>query len=75
MTSLDRLVLMANQIARNLEVGGADQAIAGTADHIEKFWDPRMRAMIRSHLRGGGDGLSDIARGAIARLACPADEQ
>lgn len=69
MSSLDRLVVMANQIARNLEVTGTEQAIVDTADHIAKFWDPRMRAMITAHLRDGGDGLSDVARGAVARLA------
>ena len=59
MSSLDTLIRMANDIARNLRDTKA------TAEHIRAFWDPRMRAMIRAH---DGSGLSDIARDAIARL-------
>jgi formate dehydrogenase subunit delta len=39
----DRLVTMANQIARFFASQGADQAASGVADHLRKFWDPRMR--------------------------------
>lgn len=69
MSNLDRLVYMANQIARNLETEGADQAAADTAEHIRAFWDPRMRGLILDHLAKGGEGLSAIARDAITRLA------
>ena len=61
----DRLVYMANQIARNFAVQGEAVAIAATARHILDFWDPRMREAI---LAGDRAGLSDIAAGAIARL-------
>jgi formate dehydrogenase subunit delta len=62
----ERLVYMANQIARNFAVMGAGAA-AATADHIARFWDPRMRARIL-----GGDprqlGLSEIAASAVELL-------
>ena len=61
----DRLVYMANQIARNFAVQGEAAAIAATARHILDFWDPRMRDAI---MAGDDAGLSDIAAGAIARL-------
>ncbi len=46
----ERLVYMANQIARNFAAG--DDAIAATADHIARFWDPRMRGRILAGARG-----------------------
>ncbi len=67
--SLDKLAYMANQIARNFAAEGEDEAVTATAQHIRSFWDPRMRGMIREHLAHGGEGLSDIARAAVARLA------
>ena len=68
MNSLDRLVYMANQIARNFATMGAEKAAAATADHVASFWDPRMRAMIFDRLAAGGDGLDPIAHAAIRQL-------
>lgn len=68
MNSLEKLVYMANQIARNFATQPPEEAVAATADHIIHFWDPRMRAMILDHLDKGGSGLSDAARQAVARL-------
>ena len=45
------------------------RSVAGTADHIEKFWDPRMRSLIIAHLDAGGAGLGPIARAAIGQIA------
>lgn len=69
--TLDRLIYMANQIARNLATH-ADPA-AATADHITHFWDPRMKAMIIHHLAAGGEDLDSVATGAIRRLSGEAD--
>ena len=55
--SPEKLVYMANQIGKFFASQGADAAVAGTAEHIKKFWDPRMREAILLHLDGGGDGL------------------
>ncbi|QGN56258.1 formate dehydrogenase [Novosphingobium sp. Gsoil 351] len=57
---------MIDQIALNFAAIGQDNAVAATADHIVKFWDPRMKAAL---LAGGADALSPIARGAVATLA------
>lgn len=62
-----RLIYMANQIARNLEALGHDNAVAATADHIASFWDPRMKEQIFA-LAGEDDGLGPTARAAIMRL-------
>lgn len=73
MSPTAKLVYMANQIARNLEVAGPDDAARQTAAHIVAFWDPRMKDMILRHLDAGGEGLSDIARTAIAEVRAGAD--
>lgn len=65
----EKLVMMANQIARNLAVQGEARAPALTAEHIMKFWDPRMRAKITEHLSAGGKGLDPMARKAIEVVA------
>jgi formate dehydrogenase subunit delta len=66
--SLDKLVYMANQIGKFFTSQGREQAAAGTADHIRKFWDPRMRAAIFAHLEAGGAGLDPVVRAALERL-------
>lgn len=60
--SPDKLVYMANQIGREFGFQQPDQAAEATADHLRKFWDPRMRRLLLDHVRLGGEGLSDIAR-------------
>jgi formate dehydrogenase subunit delta len=57
-TTNDRLVYMANQIGKFFESQGHDKAVPGIAEHIKKFWDPRMRKSIFAHLDAGGAGLA-----------------
>jgi len=59
-----RLVMMANQIARNLASQGEAEAIAQTARHLRDFWDPRMKAAILADRTG----LEPAAAAAVARL-------
>lgn len=66
--SLEKLVYMANQISKFFDSQGRERAVAGTADHIQKFWDPRMRAAIKAHLKEGGAGLDPVVRLAVERL-------
>ena len=61
----DRLIAMANQIARNLAARGEAEAITATAKHITDFWDPRMKAAIRAADQAG---LDVIARAAVDRI-------
>ncbi|MBV8924448.1 MAG: formate dehydrogenase subunit delta [Bradyrhizobium sp.] len=67
-SSPDRLVYMANQIGKFFRSQGHDRAVPGVADHIRKFWDPRMRKQIDAHLDAGGAGLDPDVREAIASL-------
>jgi formate dehydrogenase subunit delta len=64
----DKLVYMANQIGKFFTSQGHDQAVAGTLDHIKKFWDPRMREAIVAHLDKGGSGLDANVRQAVEQL-------
>ena len=45
-STLDKLVMMANQIGKFFEPQREGDPVAGIADHLEKFWDPRMKASI-----------------------------
>ena len=71
--TLDKLIYMANQIAREFENQRPREAAEATWDHLWHFWDPRMREMILTHLQAGGEGLCETARAAVARLALPAE--
>ncbi|HEX6092761.1 MAG TPA: formate dehydrogenase subunit delta [Dongiaceae bacterium] len=65
----ERLVHMANQIADFFSSYPQEQAVAGVADHLHKFWDPRMRKQIIEYVGTDGAGLRDIALAAIKQLA------
>lgn len=66
---VERLVMMANQIAAyfNSQPGGAPEN--PIADHLRKFWDPRMRREIIAHVERGGAGLDPAALKAVRLLA------
>jgi formate dehydrogenase subunit delta len=66
--SPDKLVYMANQIGMFFRSQSDDAAAKGTAEHIKKFWDPRMREAIFAHLDAGGAGLDPPVRQAIELL-------
>ena len=64
--TLDRLIYTANQIALNL--AREPDPAAATAEHLRKYWDPRMKDLISKHLNGGGGGLNATATDAVRRL-------
>jgi formate dehydrogenase subunit delta len=66
--SPDRLIYMANQIGKFFNSQGHDRAVPGIAEHIRKFWDPRMRTAILAHLDKGGQGLEPYVREALVTL-------
>ena len=68
MNNTATLVRMANQIASFFRVQPEDEAVAATADHIKKFWDPRMRKGLSAHLAEGGAGLDTLALKAAQSL-------
>jgi formate dehydrogenase subunit delta len=72
-SSSETLVRMANQIADFFKIQPEADAVAGAANHIRMFWDPRMRAKIAEHLAHGGEGLNPIALKAVQRVCAPAN--
>jgi formate dehydrogenase subunit delta len=64
----DKLVMMANQIAKFFETQGETRALPQIAQHIKDFWDPRMRKMIQAHVAEGGAGLDPLALAALKTL-------
>ncbi len=66
----ERLVAMANDIAAFF-ASEPDRAtaVAAVANHLTKYWEPRMRREIVAHCQAGSSGLSEIAAAAIAQLA------
>ena len=66
--SPDKLVYMANQIGKFFAHQGEAKAVAGIADHLAKFWDPRMRAAIQAHVAAGAAGLDPLVRQAVETL-------
>ena len=70
--SPDKLIYMANQIARSFQSRTYDEAVAATAEHISNFWEPRMRLAIIAHLEAGGAGLEAPVREAVGRLKAQA---
>ena len=69
--SPDKLVYMANQIGKFFASQGAGKAPTAIAEHLQKFWDPRMRTAIVAHLEAGGAGLDPCVREAVERLRVP----
>ncbi len=65
---IERLVEMINDIAAN-QVADPDTAVDVITQHLQRFWDPRMRAQIIAHVAEGGVGMMDDARAAVGRLA------
>uniref|UniRef100_UPI001A8D0527 formate dehydrogenase subunit delta n=1 Tax=Trinickia mobilis TaxID=2816356 RepID=UPI001A8D0527 len=47
----EHLIVMANQIGEFFEsMPDREEALAGVADHIRRFWEPRMRRAILAAL-------------------------
>jgi len=55
-----KIVRMANQIATFFESQPLAEAPAGIANHINKFWEPRMRREFFSLVDAGGEGFKPL---------------
>ncbi len=68
-SSNDKLIYMANQIGTFFKAQDTATAPEKIAEHIKKFWDPRMRQAIIAYIdAGGGAGLDPAARQAVETL-------
>ncbi|WP_442593156.1 formate dehydrogenase subunit delta [Parapusillimonas sp. JC17] len=72
MNNIEHLIRLANRIGAFFEaMPNRAEGLEGIANHIQKFWEPRMRIAMLNFLestpdgRAAGTALSDIARTAI----------
>jgi formate dehydrogenase subunit delta len=71
MSGGEHLVQMANDIGNFFRSEPKrEDANAGIANHIDKFWTRRMREKLATHLADhGADALDELPREAMRRLA------
>jgi formate dehydrogenase subunit delta len=65
-TETTHLVSMANDIAANLSFQG--DAADKIADHINRFWAPRMRKLLLEYAADDGQGLSEALLPALGKI-------
>jgi formate dehydrogenase subunit delta len=66
-----RLVAMANDIGNYFRPQSREEAIAGIASHIERFWTLRMRTKLNTFLAQGGaaaEPLDELPLAALVRV-------
>lgn len=64
---LEHLVQMLGDIERNLAFNAdAEERIA---EHLQKYWAPAMRKRILDFAASDNEGLTDLSRAALRRLA------
>jgi formate dehydrogenase subunit delta len=66
--SPDKLGYMANQIGKFFASRPHDEAVAAIANHLEKFWDPRMRRTIVQHVEAKTLQLDPLVQEAVEQL-------
>ncbi|TRC93868.1 formate dehydrogenase subunit delta [Mesorhizobium sp. WSM4303] len=67
----EKLVRMANQIAAFFHSRPREEGVVGVAEHINKFWEPRMRRQFFEMLDGGGEDFDELVVEASARIKRP----
>lgn len=66
--AINKLVRMAEQITANMAFTDDENVVAAkVADHLNRFWDPRMKAAIVSAAAEGCE-LSPVLRLAVEQL-------
>ena len=65
---VETMVHNANQIALFFSSYPHEEALAGVADHIAKFWERRMRQQLLEYVDHGGQGLHELVVEAAKRL-------
>jgi len=71
MSDAEHLVQMANDIGNFFRSEPKrEEAVAGIANHIAKFWTPRMRDKLNAYLKEhGADALDELPRDALRSLS------
>ena len=65
----DKLVRMAEQITANMNYTDDKQVVAAkVADHLNKFWDKRMKTAIKNYALEHNQQLSSPLQAAVSQL-------
>jgi len=64
----ERLVYMANQIGVFFSSQSGANPQASIANHLKRFWDPRMRRELVAYVAAGGKGVDEVVLGAVGML-------
>ena len=72
--SADKLVYMANQIAKFMESKPHEEGISGLSSHINDFWEPRMRRHFFEVVDAGGADLRPLVLEAATTIRRPQPE-
>ncbi|HEY3639326.1 MAG TPA: formate dehydrogenase subunit delta [Rhizomicrobium sp.] len=75
MNADEKLAYMANQMAKFFVTQGEDRAPASIADHIEKYWNPDMRADFLAAAAKDSSNLLPAVKAALPLLRAPQDSQ
>lgn len=73
--SPDKLIYQANQIATFFRSKPHSEGVAGVAEHINKFWDPRIRRQFFQMIEAGGEGFDGLVIEAAPAIRQPPPEQ
>ena len=63
------LVAMVNEIAAFFVGEDPGKAADNVANHLRRYWDPRMRKQIVAHASSGGEGLTQVAKAGVELIA------
>ena len=69
--TMAKIVRMANQIGTFFHSKPHEEGVAGIAEHINKFWEPRMRRHFFELVDAGGSGFLPIVMEAAADIRRP----
>ncbi|SDJ41258.1 formate dehydrogenase subunit delta [Salipiger marinus] len=71
--SPEKMVMMANQIATFFATQPGTDGAERVADHLNDFWEPRMRVQLLDHAGAGGAGLHPLVMQAMVHVKRPAE--
>ncbi len=66
-----KMIREANQIATFFHSKHHAEGVAGVAEHINKFWEPRMRRQFFEMIDAGGEGFDELVIEASATIRRP----
>jgi formate dehydrogenase subunit delta len=64
-----KMVHQVNEIARFFQAYTEEEAVAGIATHVTKFWERRYKTQLLDYVAAGGEGLHPLAVTALKGLA------